>query len=218
MKYADSHNFNELHGEKFIPSDTISVTSYLNLDVFSSLTGTCREDLRQLNPQLLTAAVPDNDRVHILRIPVDAKVKFSENRLSILDSASKHGKADFEALAKQLEEKQYIYYKVRSGNSLGYIASKYGVRVEDLKAWNGLRKNMIHPGQMLKIMVSPSRLASVKKSDPSVNAKPGTVYVVQPGDTLWDIAKSAGLSIEKIKSTNGLSGNSLSPGQKLVLR
>ena len=218
MKYAENHNFYEPHGEKFIPSDTIAVSSYLNLDVFSSLTGTCREDLRQLNPQLLTAALPDNDRVHVLRIPVGAKENLLKNKMSILDSASKTGKSAFESLAKELEEKQYIYYKVKHGNSLGYIASKYGVRVDDLKAWNGLRKNMIHPGQMLKIMVSPSRSAMAKNKVQSSPAKAGSVYVVQPGDTLWDIAKNAGVSIEKIKTANGLSGNNIAPGQKLILR
>lgn len=218
MKYAENHNFYEPHGEKFIPSDTIAVSSYLNLDVFSSLTGTCREDLRQLNPQLLTAALPDNDRVHVLRIPVGAKENLLKNKVSILDSASKTGKSAFESLAKELEEKQYIYYKVKHGNSLGYIASKYGVRVDDLKAWNGLRKNMIHPGQMLKIMVSPSRSAMAKNKAQSSPAKAGSVYVVQPGDTLWDIAKNAGVSIEKIKTANGLSGNNIAPGQKLILR
>ncbi|MBM3177622.1 MAG: LysM peptidoglycan-binding domain-containing protein [Bacteroidetes bacterium] len=218
MKYAENHNFYEPHGEKFIPSDTITVSSYLNLDVFSNLTGTCREDLRQLNPQLLTAALPDNDRVHVLRIPVGAKENLLKNKASILDSASKSGKSAFESLARELEEKQYIYYKVKSGNSLGYIASRYGVKIDDLKAWNGLRKNMIHPGQMLKIMVSPSRVAAAKTKSQTIPAKPGSVYVVQPGDTLWDIAKNAGVSIEKIKSSNGLSGNNIAPGQKLILR
>jgi membrane-bound lytic murein transglycosylase D len=46
----------------------------------------------------------------------------------------------------------------------------------------------------------------------------GHVYIVQPGDTLWDIArKFEGLSVEKIKTLNNLKSNTLQPGQRLVI-
>jgi membrane-bound lytic murein transglycosylase D len=43
-------------------------------------------------------------------------------------------------------------------------------------------------------------------------------YIVQPGDTLWDISKKLpGITIEKIKSLNNIRGNKLQPGQKLIV-
>lgn len=42
-------------------------------------------------------------------------------------------------------------YTVRSGDSLGRIAQRQGCSVSDLKSWNGLRSNTIHPGQKLKV-------------------------------------------------------------------
>ncbi|MBL7866126.1 MAG: LysM peptidoglycan-binding domain-containing protein, partial [Cyclobacteriaceae bacterium] len=43
-------------------------------------------------------------------------------------------------------------------------------------------------------------------------------YVVQEGDTLWDISrKFKGLTVEKLKALNNLKDNQLSPGMKLIL-
>ncbi len=42
-------------------------------------------------------------------------------------------------------------YTVRSGDSLGRIATARGCSVSDLKQWNGLKSTTIHPGQKLKV-------------------------------------------------------------------
>lgn len=44
-----------------------------------------------------------------------------------------------------------VKHKVKSGESLSSIARKYGVTVAEIKKWNGLRSNMIHPKQVLVI-------------------------------------------------------------------
>ena len=42
-------------------------------------------------------------------------------------------------------------HKVKSGDTLGSIASRYGVSVSRLKSANGLNSNLIRVGQVLKI-------------------------------------------------------------------
>lgn len=42
-------------------------------------------------------------------------------------------------------------YTVKSGDSLGAIATRNGCTVQQLKEWNGLSSTVIHPGQKLKI-------------------------------------------------------------------
>ena len=43
-------------------------------------------------------------------------------------------------------------------------------------------------------------------------------YIVQPGDTLWEIAKKhKGVSIWKIKSLNNLDSDNIRPGTKIIL-
>jgi membrane-bound lytic murein transglycosylase D len=42
-------------------------------------------------------------------------------------------------------------YTVRRGDTLFAIAQKQGCSVEDLRSWNGLKKNTIYAGQKLKV-------------------------------------------------------------------
>lgn len=47
---------------------------------------------------------------------------------------------------------QWIRYKVKPGDNLGQIASKYrGVNISELKKWNNLRSDLIRAGQVLRI-------------------------------------------------------------------
>lgn len=46
---------------------------------------------------------------------------------------------------------QWTRHTIRSGESLGSIATKYGCTVSELKSWNGLSGSVIHPGDSLKI-------------------------------------------------------------------
>jgi lysophospholipase L1-like esterase len=60
------------------------------------------------------------------------------------------------ALKDTLNKDEYagrvmVKHKVRSGESLSVIGHKYGVTVADIKKWNNLKSNMIHPGQTLII-------------------------------------------------------------------
>lgn len=45
----------------------------------------------------------------------------------------------------------WIYYTVRSGDTLSSIGRKYGVSYEKIKEWNGLRSDKLSVGQKLKI-------------------------------------------------------------------
>jgi len=47
-------------------------------------------------------------------------------------------------------------HRVQSGETLGHIASKYGVGVSEIKRWNGLSSDMIRIGQ--RLVVYPRRI------------------------------------------------------------
>ncbi len=99
---------------------------------------------------------------------------------------------------------------VQSGDTLGSIANRYGVSVATLKSINGLSGDSVSVGQVLRLSGS-----SVKPSNNSNSkAKSGTV-IVQPGDTLGEIAQANNTTVAALKSLNNLSSNDLKLGQVL---
>ena len=84
------------------------------------------------------------------------------------------------------------------------IASKFNTTVNDIKKVNNLLTNNLSIGQVLII-------PSIKNNSNNIT------YVVQKGDSLWLIANKYDTTVEKIKSTNNLSSNTLSIGQVLII-
>ena len=109
-------------------------------------------------------------------------------------------------------------YRVKSGDYLGKIADKYGVRVSQIKKWNGLRSNNLKIGQRLTIYPRKPVTSASKSSSSTVNVKGKKTYTVMQGDSLWKIAsKFPGVSVENIKVWNDISGSKLKPGMRLVV-
>jgi membrane-bound lytic murein transglycosylase D len=235
MNYLDEHNFIHEGEEMMVRSDTLNVKTFLNFETLAQLTGSCVEDLQKLNPSIQRNAIPESNKVFTLRIPQESKIILNSNRLAILDSASKVGRKELEALAKKMETSTYgrdrIVYKVKSGDVLGSIAMRHRVTVTEIKKWNNLKSNMIRTGQRLTIWPKGSTgsavIASAKTKNTNAptksksvvsNAGAAKTYIVQPGDTLWDITrKFDGLTVEKIKTLNKLGNSKIQPGQKLIV-
>lgn len=222
MNYTEEHNLVEFAKEEVPPHDTIHVNQFLHFETFANLTGTCLEDLQHLNPSVMRSALPDNGKNHIIKIPTWAKSSLMQNRQFILDSSSRIGKKELEALARNTSGSTYgrevQIYRVRSGDVLGSIADRFGVRVADIKKWNSLHGNTIRVGQRINIWSYPIRVTASTRSLDAIVPINSKTYTVQPGDTLWDISKRLpGISVEKIKYLNKLKGNKLRPGQKLIV-
>jgi membrane-bound lytic murein transglycosylase D len=191
MNYVSEHNLLETAREEVPPHDTLQVKQFLHFETYANLTGTCVEDMLRLNPAVKRNALPDNGRHYVLRVPVWSKTALNLNRKAILDSSSKIGKKSLEALAKNEYGSTYgreaQIYRVQSGDVLGSIAQQFGVRVDDLKKWNGLYSNNIRVGQRISVWTYASRSTTSLKVIPSPIIIPpnSKTYIVQPGDTLW---------------------------------
>ncbi|MGE6377660.1 3D domain-containing protein [Peribacillus muralis] len=61
-------------------------------------------------------------------------------------------------------------YKVKSGDTLWGIANKHNITVNQLKSWNNLKKDNIHPKQVLKVK-KPSNSTKPKAKTTSSSAK-----------------------------------------------
>ena len=222
MNYAEEHNMADLAPERIMPHDTVMVRNYLHLETFAQLTGTCVDELQELNPSLRRHAVPERARPFVLKLPLHAKVNLEQNRTAILDSSSRVGRKEIETLVQNTpgntQGREPIVYRVKNGDVLGLIAQRHHVRIDDLRKWNNLRSNMIRTGQKLTIWVRATPSATAPTASVQEPVPTGSTYVVQEGDTLWDISrKFKGLTVEKLKALNNLKSNQLSPGMKLIL-
>lgn len=226
MNYLAEHNFSEYESESLFPYDTLIVNTFLHFETFANLTGTCLEDMQRLNPSFLRNAVPEASRAYLIKIPQFAKAELDQNRKAILDSASRVGRKEAQAIAQTSYGSTFgsdrIVYAVRSGDVLGSIAQRFRVRVSDIQHWNNLSGTTIYTGQRLIIWTKPTasvQAASTPPKQASPQPLPGSkTYTVQPGDSLWIISrKFEGLTIERIKELNNLQSNTIKPGQTLIL-
>jgi membrane-bound lytic murein transglycosylase D len=100
-----------------------------------------------------------------------------------------------------------FYYDVRKGDSLWTIAKTYKVSADQIKRWNNLTGNMIHPGKQLLLKVADAE-------EPMVE----TFYQVRNGDSLWTIARMHNISTDEIKRWNKLKNNTIYPGNRLLIK
>ena len=114
---------------------------------------------------------------------------------------------------KNIDNLNKDFHYVKSGESLAIIAKKYNCSVDDLKSWNNLKRNTIHPKQ--KLTVFPDERKNIKKT--SNTSKKYVYHTVKKGDTLWDIAEMyKGVTVKQIKNLNNFrNANKLKPGQKI---
>ena len=137
--------------------------------------------------------------------PVIIEYGFLDSSLDDVDQLKKNYKIYAEAVVKAIVEytkKVPIYesnqYIVQKGDSLYSIAKKYNTSVEELKELNNLITNNLSIGQILNIPIEEENYIT---------------YVIEPGDSLYSIAKKYDTTIEEIKKINNLTSNLLSINQ-----
>ena len=223
LKYHKEHGIEALAVPMPAHTDTFKIRKMVHLKQVSELTGAPLEELQSLNPQYRHNIIPGNDREYILRIPY----KFTDAFIAHEDSLHRHKDSIYfnPLTIKKIKDGgdgQRIVYKVKSGDYLGKIATRYRVTVTQIKKWNGLKSNNISIGQRLVIYSGragavASSSSSGSSSGPKVNtaaaAKGHTLYKVKEGDSFYLIAKNyPGVSAQNIMDYNGLSSSSLRPG------
>lgn len=204
------------HGLAFSPIPNapyfvkVDVGGQFDLQVAAELAELSREELLALNPAF-NHWVTDPDGPHQILVPLDRQERFQ---------------AGVAALPPQ-ERVRIVYHRVRRGDTLGAIADKYGISVAALKTGNKIRGNTIHPGQELLIAAAPkgmklpsaAQMASLQQEEtPRSRRSSSDKHVVRRGDTLWSIARTHGVSMDRLASMNKLGhDDTLSIGQVLSI-
>lgn len=189
--------------------ETVRLNKPVKLSVIASKLNLNVDELIQLNPELRHDSTPNYE--YELRLPMG----YGEMLLASLNEVPSWTPPDV----------VYGWHTVKKGETLGAIARRYRTTVGAIVRLNNLRNaTLIYPGQRLRI---PGRGQGLEPADgndvnPSSNA-PGSSsnqisYTVKAGDSLYQIARTYGISVEKIKKDNNLESDSISVGQKLIIK
>lgn len=111
-----------------------------------------------------------------------------------------------------------LYHQIKRGETLGLIAAKYGVSVNQLRDWNNISGNKIVAGKNLRVYSegSSNYSSNIEKTN-TITKNNIYKYKVKRGDNLGKIAEEFGVSISQIKKWNGLSDNKLIAGRTIKI-
>lgn len=194
---------NKPHFEK------IDAGSQIDLATVAKLSGLTMDEVYTLNPGFNRWAT-DPKGPHRLLIPLDKADAFKQKLATLPKS----------------ERITWKQHKIREGESLGKIATRYQTSVTALKSVNRLKNSRIRAGRSLLIPTAKENSkfytlsADARKFKGLKKTGDGKryIYSVKRGDNLWDIGRHYGISVSQLTQWNGISRKSLlKPGQKLTV-
>jgi len=150
-------------------------------------------------------------------IPVDDLVRWNHlesttlkvGQLLLLRPGLKEGLKDTARTSAAEVHKTLKYHLVLKGETVYSIAKLYNQSPDSIVAWNRIINGVIIPGKELVVMKNGHQLEG--------NGIPVS-YTVQPGDTLYGIARKYGVSVDVIRSKNKLEADKIKIGQVLLLQ
>ncbi|WKL45635.1 LysM peptidoglycan-binding domain-containing protein [Flavobacterium sp. ZE23DGlu08] len=163
---------------KHFATDTIMIKKQMTFKQISDLLDVPVAQLQVLNPSYKLNVIPFyHDQNHYLRLPQEKIAVFASNEAQIYaytqyESDKREKPFQIEKALAVKDTANYTiqkialpkttYYKVRRGDNLSMIASKYDVDVSDIKKWNKLKSNALAYGKSLKIVIGAD-LTTLKK-------------------------------------------------------
>ncbi|MFH1319913.1 MAG: transglycosylase SLT domain-containing protein [Bacteroidota bacterium] len=242
MEYATEHNLYPI-APKYLhyETDTVKVNRQVSFKQISAVLDIPIDDVEFLNPVYKKGIIPGiSGELYTLYLPAYKIGDFINNEQAIYNYKSPEEKrdsaeAESSRIAIQQEKiikENMITHAVKEGEVLGLIAERYKCSIKDIKDWNYISGTNIYAGKKLVIYTNadPSAFKKEQKTltankvpdKETVNSGSSTKYIhhiVQPGDTLWDIAQLyEGVTVRHLKKINNISNvKKLKPGMKIKI-
>ena len=159
MNYAQEHGICPADPLPTMAADTIITTHRQHLKQIADNIDIPLAELRRLNPQYPRDIIPGG-KSYAICLPIEKAGVYIDKQDTILAYQAKelihNRRNEIELLHRTSVNGGYsingvTYYKIKEGDTLGGIAKKFRVSVKQLKAWNGLKSDMIRAGKTLKI-------------------------------------------------------------------
>ena len=159
MNYYCEHNICPVNTTLPVATDTLIISQDLKMEQIQEMCGADIEELKALNPQYRTTLIPGGHRPSTLRLRPETVTAFLEAGDSVYTHRAEELFAKKEnevtetvaATSKSSSRSSARYHTVRSGDTLGTIASRNGTTVSALRRLNGIRGSNIRVGQKLRV-------------------------------------------------------------------
>lgn len=180
MNYHCEHNLCATIGEIPPQCDTIMINSMVHFDQIANVIGVPIEAIESMNPQYVLDIIPASpEKAMSLTLPAEKTVEFIELQDSIMaykaDSLLPHN-GELKEIFVRGKRNSYVMnggnrsignsktkgktgkgsasgdvHVVQKGQTLSYIARRYGTTVQKIKKLNNLRSDNISIGQRLRV-------------------------------------------------------------------
>jgi membrane-bound lytic murein transglycosylase D len=198
----EKYGFTSLTPEAPLDFDIITVSKQIKLEDLARTTKISYDVLKELNPELRYGIIPPRD--FSLKVP-------SQKGSMVLANINK-------IQISTPPQRAHVYHRVKKGESLSAIASRYHTSVKAIASVNHINRcNHIVAGKLLKIPGSRNS-SCTKTSYRSSKHQPIFKYKVKKGDTLWQIARKYDTTTRKLLQLNHLSTSRLFVGQMLKIQ
>jgi membrane-bound lytic murein transglycosylase D len=132
---------------------------------------------------------------------------FAGQKLEVYVGSTSNSPAEPVAAKRQAQSKiaapkqKTIMHKVKRGETLERIAGMYNVSIASIKKWNRISSSKVLAGKKLRIRLTSDNIE---------------YYRVRTGDTLWEISKKFGVSVDDIQRWNDLAED-IRAGDRIVI-
>ncbi|GHV56418.1 hypothetical protein FACS1894182_02910 [Bacteroidia bacterium] len=241
MNYYANHQLYPVKTLLPMATDTVVVNQSIHFDQIAEVLNVDKDLLRALNPQYKRDIVPGNSQPRAIKLPALQAYAFAEKENTIAGYRKDELIAS-RATNDNSNNLEKIVHKVRPGETLRTIGSKYGVSTNDIRKWNGIQSNRVATGRKLTIYVNnggytlsekavkqeeihtaaqtatsnQARSHSPEKKPASSNNQSAEYenYKVKSGDSFYSIAKRyPGCTPSDLMKLNNIKSSRLKVGQ-----
>jgi membrane-bound lytic murein transglycosylase D len=191
---------------------TVDVQGPIRLDLLGAIENLSPDDVRALNAGYTAGNTPPGGPHRVL-VPV-ASAEQARRVLATMPRIAAPTPVTPPLPTGDLPQRrvQWQRYKVQPGDTLTGVARKYGVSIAALRQANGLHTGMLRKDQDLLI---PVAYAADTRPGPARGCDgERVVHRVQPGETLWSIARRYQVDVARITTCNpALARGQIAAGQ-----
>jgi membrane-bound lytic murein transglycosylase D len=201
-KNPAKYGFENIQYQQPLAYDEVALPSSTDLNIVARLCGVEHDDIQKLNSELKRWCTPPGIKDYKLRIPVGKREAFLTAYAEIPAS----------------QRTNYSHYRIRSGDTLGALAVRFGVKTRDIMLVNRIKNpRSLRIGTELILPLSPDYANNpIAALEDDYDRSPVRTHKVRAGDTLWQLARRHDITPRQLAAQNGMRVDSvLRPGTVL---